>query len=185
MDRARIGSKVINPLPGFLFLVAALGCAEGASNDRTTVVNKGTHLAGSWDATFYLDRHFRTGASALRHVDGTLVLVQIRSRAPSFPDMAAPLQYGLYEIDFSPYGFDSRDDGSVPSAVARAVPTADRGADSVFIVLEPQRKGMTVLMKGEMRGDRAAGLWTVESPSRSGIAEAGSFTMTRQRNGRM
>jgi hypothetical protein len=34
-------------------------------------------------------------------------------------------------------------------------------------------------------GDRGAGLWTVESPSRAGIAESGRFTMTRQRIGRM
>ena len=185
MDRARVGSKVINPLLGILFLVAALGCTKGASDRTTAVPDTAAHLAGSWDASFYLDGQFRTGASAFHRVDGTIVLLQIRSRATSFHDMAAPLQYGLYEIDFSPYGFDSRDDGSVPSAVARAVPTTDRGADSVFIVLEPQRKGVTVLMRGEMRGNRAAGLWTVESPSRSGIAEAGSFTMTRQRNGRM
>ena len=185
MDRARIGSKVINPRLEVLFLAAALGCTEGASNDRTTVVNAGARLAGSWNATFYLDREFRTGTSTLRRVDGTLVLVQIRSKAARFSDMATPLQYGLYDIDFSPYGFDSRDDGSVPTAVARAVPTGDRSADSIFIVLEPQRKGMTVLMRGEMRSDHAAGFWTVESKSRSGIAESGRFTMTRQGHDRM
>jgi hypothetical protein len=172
---------MINPLSGIVFLIAVLGC-EGTSDDRTTVPNTAAHLAGSWDASFDLDPKFRTGTSTLRRVDGTLVLMQIQSRAPSFPDMVAPLQYGLYDIDFSPYGFDSRDGGSVPTAVARDVPTGDRGADSLFIVLEPQRQGMTVLMRGEMNGDRGAGLWTVESRGRAGIAESGRFTIRRQRN---
>jgi hypothetical protein len=171
---------MINPLSSIVVLIAVLGCTEGASNDRATVPNTAAHLTGSWDATFYLDREFRTGTSTLRRVDGTLVLMQIQSRAPSFPDMTAPLQYGLYDIDFSPYGFDPRDDSSVPTAVARAIPAGDRGTDSVFIILEPQRKGMTVLMRGEMSGDRGAGLWTVESPSRAGIAKSGRFSMTRQ-----
>lgn len=166
-------------------VISALGCAgsgAGERGKRNTAVPD--HLVGSWDANFYLGE-LGASSSIPRDVRGTLSFVRIRSGSSTFPHMATPINYGLYDIDFSPYGFDSREDGFLPGAVASATPTRARGIDSVFIVLEPEQKGVSVSIRGELRGDRAEGAWTAESPSRAGIAEFGRFTMIRNRAARM
>ncbi|MDP9204067.1 MAG: hypothetical protein M3P12_01245 [Gemmatimonadota bacterium] len=139
-------------------------------------------LVGSWEGNFQLADEFRSQSTVTRGVHGTLVFVQARRGLTGFPDMAAPLHYGLYDIDFSPYGFDSRVTGVVPTAIARTLPTPASEADSVFIVLDPERRGVIVLMRGQLLGDRADGVWTAVSSTRSGIGESGSFVMTRARS---
>ena len=182
MGRAGDGSQLIRACCALVII----GCGGLSGGDESTVVTSAAHhLVGSWDATFLLTDEFRSRSPIARDVHGTLVFVRIRSGAPSFPDMAAPLHYGLYDLDFSPYGFDSRNAGTVPSAIARAFPTQIPEVDSVLIVLDPEQRGVIVLMRGQLRGDRADGVWTAESSARAGIGESGRFTMTRRRSAQM
>ena len=175
-----------SPLIRVCCALLILGCGGLNGGDGGTVVTAAAHrLVGSWDATFFLADEFRGQAPAAREVRGTLVFVRIRSGTPSFPDMAVPLHYGLYDLDFSPYGFDSRNAGTVPTAIARAFPTQVPEVDSVLIVLDPEQRGVIVLMRGQLRGDRADGVWTAESSARAGIGESGRFTMTRRRSAQM
>jgi hypothetical protein len=182
VGRAGESSQLIRACCALLLLA----CGGSSGGDGSTVITAAAdRLVGSWDATFVLADEFRGRSPVARNVHGTLVFVRIRSGTPSFPDMAAPLHYGLYDLDFSPYGFDSRNAGTVPTAIARAFPTQVPEVDSVLIVLDPEQRGVIVLMRGQLRGDRADGVWTAESSARAGIGESGRFTMTRRRSAQM
>jgi hypothetical protein len=164
-----------------LLLLAGVGCDELNGGDRrAVVVTEGDHLTGSWEASFALDE-FGSQPSVTRGVHGTIVFARIKQGGSGFPDMAVPLDYGLYDIDFSSYGFDSRVDGAVPTAIARSWSVSPREPDSLLVVLNPERRGVIVLMRGRLRNDRADGVWTAMSTARSGIGESGRFAMTRAR----
>ncbi len=164
------------------FLVlACLGCDTLSGGDGPAVVDaEADHLTGSWEASFALDE-FGGQPPVARRVRGTLVFARIKPGGPSFPDMAAPLDYGIYDIDFSSYGFDSRVAGAVPTAIARTWSVSPHEPDSLLVVLNPERRGVIVLMRGQLRNGRADGVWTAMSATRSGIGESGSFLMTHAR----
>lgn len=167
-----------------LLTVFYTGCGDlRGGNGGSTAVAATDHLIGSWDARFRLAAEFQPQSSTTNEVTGRLLFVGIKSAASSFPDLATPVDYGLHDIDFSPFGFDLRAAGVVPTAIGRDSPVPGKGVDSLFIVLDPERRGVVVLMRGQLRGDRAEGLWTAISPTRSGIGESGSFAMTRVRSG--
>jgi hypothetical protein len=180
---ARRSSKLTKLLFLTAFASPMLGCGRSGSGDTPGVTAEANRLIGSWDARFYLGGMLRARSTAPGDVRGTLLFARIRSASPTFPNMAAPLNYGLYDVDFSPYGFNLRENGFLPGVVASAVPTRARGIDSVFIVLEPEQRGISVSIRGELRGDQADGVWTAESPSRAGIAESGRFMMMRKSHG--
>ena len=87
----------------------------------------------------------------------------------------------MYDLDFSPYGFDSQRDGVVPAIVAALLPANANSGDSVLIVLDPERRGVTLFIRGDLRDDRVTGKWVTETASRSGIAMSGEVLMTRRR----
>jgi hypothetical protein len=177
---SRDSSPVIRACCAFL-LLACVGCDELNGGDRRAVgVTESDHLTGSWEASFALDE-FGSQPSVAHGVHGTMVFARIKQGGPSFPDMAVPLDYGLYDIDFSSYGFDSRVAGAVPTAIARSWSVSPREPDSLLVVLNPERRGVIVLMRGRLRIDRADGVWTAMSTARSGIGESGRFVMTRSR----
>jgi hypothetical protein len=178
---ARRSSKLTQLLFLGAFTSLVAGCSRSGAGDMPGVTAAADHLIGSWDARFYLGGMLRARSSAPGDIRGTLLFARIKSASTTFPNMAAPLNYGLYDVDFSPYGFNLRENGLLPGVVASAVPTRARGIDSVFIVLEPEQRGISVSIRGELRGDQADGVWTAESPSRAGIAESGRFTMMRNR----
>lgn len=163
-----------------------LGCrASDVRRQPDTDSLAADHLAGEWDASFHLGSEFRAGASSSREVRGTLTLVRKRATTAAISGMAGPVNYGLYDIDFTSFGFDPREDGSVPGVVARLSPASRGTVDSLFIDLEPQARGVSVLIRGVVGGDHAEGAWMTESPSRAGIGEWGRFTMTRRAHTRM
>jgi len=173
-------SQLIRACCAFIIL-AGVGCDELSGGDRrAVVVTEGDHLTGSWQASFVLDE-LGGQPPVARGVHGTMVFARVKPGGPGFPDMAVPLDYGLYDLDFSSYGFDSRVAGAVPTAVARTWSLSPREPDSLLIVLNPERRGVIVLMRGQLRNGRADGVWTAISATRSGIGESGSFLMTRSR----
>ena len=165
-----------------LLLLACTACGDWSGGSKGAVAAAASdRLVGSWEARFLLSDGLRGEPSLVDGVHGRLIFVRIKS-ARSFPDLAAPVEYGLYDIDFSPYGFDSRVGGDIPTAIARISTAPSPGVDSLFIVLDPERRGVVVLMRGQLHGNRADGVWTAMSSTRSGIGESGTFAMTRDRN---
>jgi hypothetical protein len=167
-----------------LLILCCIGCGDWRGGEGASVgVAAPDRLAGPWDADFILTDAFRRQPSPNLRVHGPLLFIRIRS-APDFPDMTAPGQYGVYDVDFSPFGFDSRLAGTVPTAIGRNITVTVPGVDSVFIVLGPERRGVVVLMRGRLNADRAEGVWTAVSTTRSGIGESGRFVMTRPHSAR-
>ena len=165
-----------------LLLLGCSACGDWSGGSKGAVAAAGSdRLVGSWEARFLLSDGLRGQPSLVGGVHGRLIFVRIES-GRSFPDLAAPVQYGLYDIDFSPFGFDSRVDGDIPAAIARTSTAPSPGVDSLFIVLDPERRGVVVLMRGQLHGHRADGVWTAMSSTRSGIGESGTFAMTRASN---
>ena len=183
MGRRRNESRLI-PAAWVLLIALCTGCGDlRGGNSGGTVSAAPDHLVGSWQAQFGLAAEFQPQSSDAHGVSGRLLFVGFKSGASNFPDMVAPVQYGLHDIDFSPFGFDLGAAGVVPTAIGRDSPSPVPGVDSLFIVLDPERRSVVVLMRGQLRSDRAEGQWTAVSSTRSGIGESGSFVMTRFRSG--
>lgn len=164
------------------WIVTVLACGHidsGAASD--SVVASADNLVGTWDARFSLDHEFLATTTHATDIDGRLLFTRLKSGPRNFQDMASPSYYGLYDLDFSPYGFDSRRDGAVPAVVATRLPADAHSGDSVLIVLDPERRGVTLFIRGDLRDDRVTGKWVTETASRSGIAMSGEVLMTRRR----
>lgn len=182
MDSTKSRRELIAVLFAALVL-AASGCGRSSSGEASDVTTSASdRLVGSWEVTFHPGDGSLVRSAAPIGVRGTLIFVRGDTRGSSFPGIASPINYGLYDVDFTPFGFDTRDDGSVPGMVGHtSVSALGAVPDSIFILVGAERRGMSVLLQGELRGSRVEGTWITESPGRAGIAERGSFTMTRQR----
>lgn len=164
------------------WIVTVLACGQidsGAPSDSAGA--SADNLVGSWDARFTLDHEFLATTTHGAAIFGTLLLTRLKSGPRNFQDIPSPSYYGLYDLDFSPYGFDSRRDGAVPTVVAARLPAQGHPGDSVLIVLDPERRGVTLLIRGDLHDDRVTGKWVTETASRSGIAVSGEVLMTRRR----
>jgi hypothetical protein len=181
MDSARHRRSVnIAALCGGV-LLTVVACADSDRESKAPLPRfPNDHLVGSWDASFHRGDPLPS-SSGVPEVHGTLTFAGPESENASQAVPASPVNYGLYDIDFSPYGFDSRDNGSVPGAVAHIFSLGSGDTDSVSIVLEPAQREVNIVLRGELRGDVARGAWATESPRRAGITEWGSFTLTRHR----
>jgi hypothetical protein len=131
-------------------------------------------LVGVWSARFTFDSTLARGAH-VAPVTGTIALVQDHFGRVGADQLRNPLHYGVYDVDFNPFGFDSRDAGAVPTAIASAW-QAPNHVDSVRIVLDPGETQMDITLDGAMEGDSIGGTWGVRSRFAVG---GGTFTMTR------
>ncbi|HET7189153.1 MAG TPA: hypothetical protein VFI52_13450 [Gemmatimonadaceae bacterium] len=153
----------------------ACGQAEEPSAARIAIARR---LVGTWDATFWLDseRTISTYVHATKPVAGTLVFALDHYGRLDAPELSAPTNDGLYDADFRPFGFTTRDGGNVPVVVARVIPRPT--GDSVYIVLSPGRTRFSVRMAGRLVDDSAAGDWRASAFSAGG--GAGRFAMHRR-----
>jgi hypothetical protein len=101
-------------------------------------------------------------------VTGTLSLIE-DAYGQSAPRFAGALHVGTYVADFSRFGFDLRERGEVPVALARV----DR--DSVTIVLDPA-SARTFTLQGIIAGDSVSGIWSFSSRA---AGARGTFVMHR------
>ena len=156
-----------------LLLASALACTS--SNDdrsRELAGAPAQRLVGVWTVAFHLDRPMMLARTPTRRdVSGTIALIENHSGSPSFAVLPAALHQGTFDIDFTPFGFDPRERGDMPTAVARTV------TDSVELVLAPEASHITVLMHGRLRGDSISGTWTALSHTAGG---GGRFIMRRR-----
>lgn len=70
--------------------------------------------------------------SVARVVRGRIALVANRWLADSYPQLGTPTGDGTYAIDFTPFGFEPRNAGEMPTAVAGWLAT---DKDSIEIIL--------------------------------------------------
>lgn len=179
--QSRIRRTARATLPAMFVLSALSGCERTrTARARELQVPAARRLVGVWTVTFTLDPAFRIHGGMDQPVRGTLALIQDHSGRLSYPQLAEPLHYGTYDVDFRRFGFDPRNRGAVPVAVAGvSIDSASRpgqGEDHVRVVLDPGEAQMNITLDGTLAADSAAGTWIVESRTAAG---GGTFTMTR------
>jgi len=159
-----------------LVIAAAAGCTDHVSIERQALAAGSEHLIGTWDARFHLDRPLlvaQQGGSPIRDVSGQLAFLANRSVTQTYPAMPSPSDYGTFDIDFNPFGFDPRSETQTPTAEAWLA------GDSLQMMLGDPTGDITVRMGGRIVGDSITGRWTVLI-SRTG-GGGGRFVMLRHR----
>ena len=159
------------------FVIAALiGCTDHSALERQARSTTSQHLIGTWDARFHLDRPlFATSQSGLpiKDVSGQLAFLANRWVTRTYPAMASPSDYGTFDVDFTAFGFDPRNENETPTAEAWL------HNDSLQVILGDPTSDITVRMGGRIVGDSIVGKWTVLI-SRTG-GGGGDFVMLRHR----
>jgi hypothetical protein len=166
-------SAVLTVVAGVV--VTASACEHRSSLDQRVSSARARQLLGAWSVHFERDRAGEPapdGTPPPPNVRGRLVLIENRWLNTSYPWIELPTAYGTYDIDFTPFGFEPRQRGAVPSAVAGSF-----DGDSVGIILEPAEGDQRIAMRGRILGDTIVGTWDILL-SRSG-GDAGRFVMSR------
>lgn len=163
-------------------LVAAVaGCQEAPPPPRERPVGS-DRLTGVWDVALVKDEAPRTAHKA--PIRGTLSFLEPRGpkvvNASDLPELASsvPVAYAVWDIDFSPLGFDPRPVGRVPTAMA-ALDTSP-AAPTVRVVLAPD-VSPRVLLIGSWRGDSLVGRWRLVTEGRVGLIASGRFVLIPRR----
>lgn len=162
---------------GLCVAVLALAACD---RDRATLERRAEspetkRLIGTWDAHFRLERPLLVAFPQQgRDVAGEVAFVANRTLVRVYPTMELPSNAGSFDVDFSPFGFDARNDGVTPTALA-----AWRASDSVDIILGEPHSDISVRMHGRFVGDSIVGGWRVLI-SRTG-GGGGSFVLVRHK----
>jgi hypothetical protein len=156
--------------------VASAGCGTGHERQALADTPPAARLVGAWDVRFHLQSPLiGRDTAGVPDVRGTIALVQDRW-VRQVPQLAGLTHTGSYDVDFRPFGFEPRDVGQVPRAVARVA-----SEDSVQLVLDPGDGQWPVVLRGTWTGDSIAGTWTLEPPERAVGGGGGRFVMTPRR----
>ena len=165
-----------------LMVAAVLGCTPDDTAVRSRVLDAAAahRLVGTWDVAFLLDpaQAIATSARAATPVAGTLVFAEDHYGRIAAAELSGPTHDGVYDVDFQPFGFSTREQGAVPVVVARVTPAG--AGDSLYVVLSPGTPRFAVRMTGTLAGDSAAGVWSAAAFSAGG--GSGRFAMRRRRN---
>ena len=163
---------------GLLFvLTATVSCTDRSVLEQRAQTAATQRLIGTWDAHFHLDHPLASGPGfgwVKRDVTGQLAFLANRSLTRSFPLIDVPSDYGIFDVDFSPLGFDARRGNETPTAIA-----GWWAQDSVQIILANLEDGIAVTMEGRAMGDSIVGTWRVWISRAAG--GGGHFTMVRHR----
>ena len=170
-------------------LSLAMGCGHDRDDRAAALATPSARrLVGVWDAVFWLDRQYTLMPSVpdTSPVSGTIVLDEDTHGTVSAEELESPTHVGVYDIDFSRFGFSTREGGSLPGAIARVgeigIPQRvarppQPATDSLFIVLSPGTPVFTVRMNGRIMGDSASGAWVASTYRSAG--GSGHFVMRR------
>ena len=149
--------------------VAATAChADEAARARALASMPARQLVGVWTTRYHLIMPALLARADTTDVTGTLSLIE-DAYGQSTPRFAGALHVGTYVADFSRFGFDLRERGAVPVALARV----DR--DSVTIVFDPAN-ARTFTLQGAIAGDSVSGMWSYSSRA---AGARGTFVMHR------
>ncbi|NUR54913.1 MAG: hypothetical protein HOQ29_10725 [Acidobacteria bacterium] len=159
-------------------LAVACGHGDASARQRLLASPEALRLVGAWKVRFELNYAVssRVDVGKVGPITGTVVLAEDRFGRVGSTEIGDATHDGVYDVDFSPFGFSSRSEGDVPAAIARLVPTTL--GDSLYIVLSPGTTRLAVVMAGRLAGDSASGEWHASAFSSGG--GAGSFTMHRR-----
>src|SRR5215216_4612894 len=152
-------------------------CTDRSALERRAEAAQAQRLVGTWDVRFHLERSpvlTVDARSVANDVRGELALVTNPWLDASYPEIKTPTNYGTYDIDFRPFGFDPRSAGQTPAAVAGWLTS-----DSLEIILNPDRDQTAVAMRGQLRGDSISGTWDISVSRAAG--GSGRFVMSRRR----
>ena len=155
--------------------VAAVAACGDRSARPTAEPPVAQRLVGVWDVAYTLDQptllSTRRDAVA-RVVRGRIAFLANRWVDASRPGLAMPTDYGTYDINFTPFGFQTRRDGQPPTATAGPL-----GGDSLEVLLGPSPDRVTVVMRGKLANDSITGTWGVSIARVDGAG--GRFLMSR------
>jgi hypothetical protein len=159
-----------------LGLVAAMliACTDRSALERQARAATTQRLIGTWDARFHLDQPLILRPAVKQDVYGQLAFLANRWLNRKYPAMDSPSDYGTFDVDFTPFGFDARSSNETPTAVAGWV-----GDDSLEIILGDPQSEIAVTMRGGVRGDSIGGNWRVSISRSSG--GGGKFVMVRHK----
>jgi hypothetical protein len=163
-----------------LAIAMSIGCGDDSSQSRAIALAApaARHLIGAWKVSFWIDPQSTVGrnSSDTSAVTGTIVLAEDTYGRAGSNELDSPTHDGVYDIDFSKFGFAPLTATPVPGVLARIVPhSPTRG--SLFVVLSPETHWFTVQMNGDLNGDTVLGVWSAWA-SRSG-GSSGRFVMSR------
>ena len=165
------------------FMVASACGNDGQANRRAELAAPAAQrLVGTWSAQFWLDRNAYVQSTDTTTVSGTISLEEDTYGRVSVSELANATHAGVYDLDFSKFGFEARESNAPPAAIARVSSHTANGVsmDSLTVVLSPGTALVPVVMNGFINGDSVVGQWTA-SAYRAGGA-SGHFTMRRFRN---
>ena len=149
--------------------VAATACqADDAARARALASMPARQLVGVWTARFHLIVPALFARADTADVTGTLSLIE-DAYGQSTPRFAGALHVGTYVANFSRFGFDLRERGVVPVALARV------DGDSVTITFDPA-DARTFTLRGVIAGDSVSGIWSYSSRA---AGARGTFVMHR------
>jgi len=180
-DKFRIARAML--LVGSILIV--VGCTESDDGNRAATLASpaARRLNGSWQVSFTLDRNATVTRNVqdTSQVTGSLAFAEDNHGVVSADELASPTHDGVYDIDFSRFGFSTRTSGSFPGVIARVAVVGNRvgrpGSDSVSIILSPGSQLLTVRMTGRIAGDSIVGGWTASGYRSAG--GTGRFVMQR------
>jgi hypothetical protein len=144
------------------------GCTDASAHKASAA---GVALSGRWTVSYAVDSnvvwHDRVHAAA----QGTITLMSNHTVGRDYPRIGVPATYGVYDVDFSPWGFAPAG-SALPAIVGGSI-----GDDSVEIRFDSDRRDFEMTMDGTLRGDTVRGRW-IASSARA-ILGHGEFTMYR------
>ncbi len=163
--------------PGCWVIAALLiACNDRSTLERQARSASSQRLIGMWDVRFHLDRPLvaQMGSdSATQDISGELAFLANRWMRRVYP-IGSPSDYGSFDVDFAPFGFDARSNDETPTAVAGWI-----SDDSLEIILGDPNSDVTVRMAGRVSGDSVAGGWRVLIARTGG--GGGRFVMVRHK----
>ena len=154
-----------------------IACSDRSALERQATAESNQRLIGIWNARFQLDRPLFGSADSRaidRTVPGELAFLPNRWVTRAYPSMRSATAYGSYDVDFTPFGFDSRSNDETPTAVAGWL-----NSDSLEIIIGDPESDVSVRMDGRIAGDSIAGGWRVLIARTGG--SGGRFVMLRHR----
>jgi hypothetical protein len=135
-----------------LILSAAVSVVTACERGRPLLSDEkeitARHLRGTWNMQFTLEQSpiiTLDVARAPRMITGKISFLANTSLNQSFNRIGIPTNYGSYDIDLTPFGFDPRPGKETPTVVAGRL-----SDDSVEIIFIPGRSNERLILKGRL-----------------------------------
>ena len=180
-DRSMRTTRWARTTTGLAAVLAFVSACGHGGAPRAGASAAARRIVGMWEADFALRTPpLAFDSAALRRsphgdVHATLAFVPNTWLEPASADVTtpatAPVAYGTFDADFTPFGFEPREGGRVPTAVVSVT------GDSVLLLLGPGGDQTSVYVAAVWRGDSAVGTWRLQSSGRAGATASGGVVI--------